>query len=99
MWGSESSSAPAHVVRVQSGSAAHASVMSSNRVFVSPKVPEVFLVFWVIKLLTTGIGETSADFMGSHSIPVAGVVGVGGFFAALWWQLRADSYQDRKSVV
>ena len=66
--------------------------MSSNRVFVSPKVPEVFLVFWVIKLLTTGIGETSADFMGSHSIPVAGVVGVGGFFAALWWQLRADSY-------
>ncbi|GAA4129083.1 membrane protein [Nocardioides fonticola] len=64
----------------------------SNRAFVSPKVPEVFLVFWAIKLLTTGIGETSADFMGSHSIPVAGIVGVGGFFAALTWQLRADTY-------
>ena len=63
-----------------------------NRAFVSPKVPEVFLVFWVIKLLTTGIGETGADFMGTHSIPVAGVVGVGGFFAALRWQLRATTY-------
>jgi len=64
-----------------------------NRAFVAPKVPEVFLVFWVIKLLTTGIGETGADFMGTHSIPVAGVVGVGGFFAAMWWQLRAQAYQ------
>jgi len=63
-----------------------------NRTFRAPKVPEVFLTFWVIKLLTTGIGETGADFMGTHSIPVAGVVGVGGFFAALWWQLRGDSY-------
>ena len=64
-----------------------------NRTFRAPKVPEVFLTFWVIKLLTTGIGETGADFMGTHSIPVAGVVGVGGFFAALWWQLRGDSYR------
>jgi len=63
-----------------------------NRPFVAPKVPEVFLTFWVIKLLTTGIGETGSDFMGTHSIPVAGIVGVGGFFVALWWQMRADSY-------
>ncbi len=63
-----------------------------NQAFRAPKVPAVFLTFWVIKLLTTGIGETGSDFMGTHSIPVAGVVGVGGFFAALWWQLRARSY-------
>ena len=63
-----------------------------QRSFVSPKVPEVFLLFWVIKLLTTGIGETGADFMGTHSIPVAGVVGVGGFLVALTWQLKADTY-------
>ena len=63
-----------------------------NRAFRAPKVPEVFWTFWVIKLLTTGIGETGADFMGTHSIPVAGIVGVGGFFAAMWWQLRADTY-------
>ncbi|MFT4081111.1 MAG: hypothetical protein QM638_00860 [Nocardioides sp.] len=63
-----------------------------QRAFVSPKVPEVFVVFWATKLLTTGIGETGADFLGSHSIAIAGIVGVGGFFAALWWQLRAETY-------
>jgi uncharacterized membrane-anchored protein len=55
-------------------------------------VPEVFLVFWVAKLLTTGIGETGSDFLGTWNVAVAGVVGVGGFFAALWWQLRASDY-------
>jgi uncharacterized membrane-anchored protein len=63
-----------------------------SRTFVSAKVPEVFLLFWAIKLLTTGIGETGADFMGTHSIPIAGLVGVGGFAAALRWQLRAPTY-------
>jgi len=62
------------------------------RVFRAPKVPEVFLLFWIVKLLTTGIGEAGADFMGSVSIPLAGLVGVGGFFVALWFQLRADTY-------
>src|SRR5689334_172746 len=63
-----------------------------NRVFVAPKVPEVFVVFWVIKLLTTGIGETAADFLGTWSIPAAGVIGVGGFFVSLRWQLKAETY-------
>jgi uncharacterized membrane-anchored protein len=62
------------------------------RVFRAPKVPEVFLLFWMVKLLTTGIGEAWADFMGSISIPLAGIVGVGGFFVALRFQLRADTY-------
>lgn len=64
-----------------------------SRVYQSPKVPEVFVMFWVVKLLTTGIGETASDFLGTWSVPVAGVVGVGGFFAALWWQTRATTYQ------
>ena len=64
----------------------------STRVYRAPKVPEVFLVFWIIKLLTTGIGETASDFLGTWSIPVAGVVGVGGFFASLRWQTRATTY-------
>lgn len=63
-----------------------------NRVFRAPKVPEVFFLFWVIKLLTTGIGETASDFLGTWSIPVAAVVGIGGFFASLRWQLRAETY-------
>jgi uncharacterized membrane-anchored protein len=68
-------------------------VPPSERSFLLPKVPEVFLVFWVIKLLTTGIGETASDFLGTWSIPAAGVIGVGGFFASLRWQTRASTYQ------
>lgn len=71
---------------------AQVSLRPSARVFAGPKVPGVFLVFWVLKLLTTGIGETAADFMGTANLVLAGVVGVGGFFVALWLQLRADSY-------
>jgi uncharacterized membrane-anchored protein len=63
-----------------------------NRPFLAPKVPEVFVLFWVIKLLTTGIGETGSDFLGTWNLVVAGVVGVGGFFVSLWWQARADAY-------
>jgi uncharacterized membrane-anchored protein len=65
---------------------------SPTRVFPAPKVPEVFVVFWVVKLLTTGIGETASDFLGTWNVAAAGVIGVGGFFAALWWQLRATTY-------
>ena len=64
----------------------------NSRTFAAPKVPDVLLTFWVIKLLTTGIGETGSDFMGTHSIPVAALVGIGGFVAALRWQLRATTY-------
>ncbi len=62
------------------------------RVFPASKVPEVFLLFWVVKLLTTGIGETGADFLGTVSIPLAAVVGIGGFFLVLRLQLRAEAY-------
>ncbi|MGY2873145.1 putative membrane-anchored protein [Marmoricola sp. URHA0025 HA25] len=64
----------------------------NTRVFRAPKVPEVFVVFWVVKLLTTGIGEAGADYLGTVSIPLAAVVGIGGFFAALALQLRATTY-------
>jgi uncharacterized membrane-anchored protein len=67
-------------------------VTSRNPSFVAPKVPEVFLLFWVIKLLTTGIGETASDFLGTWNLVAAGVIGVGGFFASLWWQTRATAY-------
>jgi uncharacterized membrane-anchored protein len=64
-----------------------------SRDFAAPKVPAVLLTFWVVKLLTTGIGETGSDFLGTVSIPLAAVVGIGGFLAALRWQLSADSYR------
>jgi uncharacterized membrane-anchored protein len=63
------------------------------RTFSAPKVPAVFLFFWVTKLLTTGIGEAAADWMThDYSVVVAGVVGVVGFVATLWWQMRSDTY-------
>lgn len=64
----------------------------TTRTFRAPKVPEVFLLFWLVKLLTTGIGESGADFLGTVSIPLAAVVGIGGFFAALALQLRSGRY-------
>ncbi|QNE16992.1 hypothetical protein F1D05_02550 [Kribbella qitaiheensis] len=63
-----------------------------TRVFSAPKVPAVFLRFWVVKLLTTGIGETGSDFLGTVSIPLAAIIGIGAFFAALQVQLRAETY-------
>lgn len=64
----------------------------TTRRFPHAKVPEVFALFWVAKLLTTGIGETAADYMGTKSLVIAGLVGVLGFFVALGIQLRADTY-------
>jgi len=59
----------------------------------APKVPEITVLFWVIKLLTTGIGETVSDAMGQRNVAVAGLVGVAGFVLALRAQLRSDSYR------
>lgn len=66
------------------------------RTFPAPKVPSVLATFWVVKLLTTGIGETGSDFLGTVSIPLAAVVGIGGFALALWAQLRADRYHPAR---
>lgn len=63
-----------------------------TRDFSAPKVPEVFALFWIVKLLTTGIGETASDFLGTWNLVAAGVIGVGGFFVVLWLQLRAGTY-------
>jgi uncharacterized membrane-anchored protein len=35
------------------------------------KVPEATAAFWVIKILTTGTGETASDFIGNSAVPVA----------------------------
>jgi uncharacterized membrane-anchored protein len=58
----------------------------------APKVPEITLLFWIIKVLTTGMGEAMSDFMGQQSVPIAGAVGVLGFAFALRLQLRAKAY-------
>ncbi|MDO9407939.1 hypothetical protein [Patulibacter sp.] len=57
------------------------------------KVPAIIALFWALKLLTTGMGEALSDFMGQTSIPLAALVGVGGFVVALRMQLRAREYR------
>jgi uncharacterized membrane-anchored protein len=46
------------------------------------KVPQVTVVFWVIKILTTGMGETTSDFLAHTVDPVVAVGVVGLVFAA-----------------
>jgi uncharacterized membrane-anchored protein len=56
------------------------------------KVPEITALFWVIKVLTTGMGEATSDWMVGISIAVAGVVGALGFCVAMWLQFRTPRY-------
>lgn len=60
---------------------------------VAAKVPEITVLFWVIKVLTTGMGEAMSDFLGQRSIPIAGMVGVFGLAFALRLQLRQPEYR------
>lgn len=44
---------------------------------VASKVPEVTVLFWSIKVLTTGMGETASDYLTHRFDPVV-TAGVGG---------------------
>src|SRR3954454_7263 len=59
------------------------------------KVPEVTAIFWVIKILSTTVGETGADYLAVHvglGASTTTVIMVGFLVAALALQLRARSY-------
>jgi uncharacterized membrane-anchored protein len=56
------------------------------------KVPEITALFWVIKILTTGMGEATSDFLIKINIVLGGVVGLTVFLLALWWQFRVRRY-------
>jgi uncharacterized membrane-anchored protein len=57
------------------------------------KVPEITALFWVVKILTTGIGESSSDFLGAKSIPLAAAVGTLGLVVAMALQFRTTHYR------
>lgn len=59
------------------------------------KVPEITVIFWLVKVLTTGMGEAASDFLGQQSVPLAGAIGVFGLFFALRAQLRTREYRAR----
>ena len=57
------------------------------------KVPAAGIAFWVTKVLTTGMGEVSSDFLVTHLEPVVAVaVGAVAFSGALLLQFRTPRY-------
>ncbi len=57
------------------------------------KVPEITAVFWLLKLLSTGIGEVVSDYAGSVSTMYGAILITAGFALAMWLQLRQRAYR------
>ncbi len=59
------------------------------------KVPAVTLVFWIIKIMSTTVGETGADYLAVHvglGAALTGGIMVGLLAGALFLQLRSRRY-------
>ena len=57
------------------------------------KVPEVTAFFWIVKALTTGMGESTSDFLVHKLVPeIAVVLGGIAFVIALYLQFSSDRY-------
>jgi uncharacterized membrane-anchored protein len=58
------------------------------------KVPELTVYFWVIKVLTTGMGETTSDyFVHTYNPYLVVVLGAGALAVTVAWQLYVRRYQ------
>jgi uncharacterized membrane-anchored protein len=57
------------------------------------KVPEITAFFWIVKALTTAMGESTSDFLVHKLVPeVAVVLGAIAFVVALFLQFSTDRY-------
>jgi uncharacterized membrane-anchored protein len=56
------------------------------------KVPEITVLFWVVKVLTTGTGEAASDYLAARNIAVAAGLGLAGLIVGLAVQLRVRRY-------
>src|SRR5438105_12698676 len=59
------------------------------------KVPQIALIFWAIKILSTTVGETGADYLAVHAglgTAVSGGIMATLLMVALLFQLRASRY-------
>jgi uncharacterized membrane-anchored protein len=66
-----------------------------RRLFPEPlaaKVPEITLMFWVVKLLTTAAGEAVSDYLGLGNVVVGAAAELGLLAVALVWQFRVRRY-------
>jgi uncharacterized membrane-anchored protein len=71
---------------------AHATARAGRRGPLAAKVPEITLLFWILKLLTTAGGEAFSDDLSLHGHAVAGVVELSIFVVAVWLQFRTRRY-------
>ncbi|MGI8414609.1 MAG: hypothetical protein ACR2P2_00045, partial [Nakamurella sp.] len=58
----------------------------------APKVPEITVLFWLIKVLTTGMGESTSDYLAGLNRVLAGAAVMLGFAIAMWLQFRTRRY-------
>lgn len=57
------------------------------------KVPEITVYFWIVKVLTTAMGESTSDYLVAHMDPVVAVgLGFVAFVAALALQFSVRRY-------
>jgi uncharacterized membrane-anchored protein len=69
--------------------------MQTRRMFDEPlaaKVPEVTVLFWVIKIFTTAGGEAVSDYLALGNKAVGGVIETGLLVVGLVWQFRTRRY-------
>jgi uncharacterized membrane-anchored protein len=71
---------------------AHATASTGRREPLAAKVPEITVLFWILKLLTTAGGEAFSDYLALHGHPVAAVVEFSIFVVAVWLQFRTRRY-------
>ncbi len=61
--------------------------------YAASKVPQITVYFWIIKLLSTAMGEATSDYMVKTINPVIAVLlGFAGFVVAMVIQFRAKAY-------
>src|ERR1700680_4521036 len=69
--------------------------VENKNAFLLNKVPEVTLAFWVIKIMSTTVGETGADYLAVHlglGTAITGGIMLALLIAALLKQLRSRQY-------
>jgi uncharacterized membrane-anchored protein len=68
------------------------SLIRVRREPLASKVPEITTSFWVLKLLTTAMGEAASDYLLNTMNFVGFGIGLAGFVFALWVQFRTRRY-------